>query len=89
MTWLARQDTPEVADAIWSLQNADSPLTVLRALADLRDAGAMLVDRAVAEARAEQATWDAIAQAMRVSRQAVHRRYGSTAVEPGNAEPLP
>lgn len=87
MTWLLRQNVPEVADAIWQVQHAESALTVLRAIADLRESGTMLADRAVRECRAEGITWDAIADAMRVSRQAVHRRYASIDAARESGEP--
>lgn len=85
--WIEQQDIPEFQDALWSLQHAESPLTVIRAAADIREHAIAFVDRAVLSARADGATWEQIAEAMRVSRQAVHRRYAKDDAERESAEP--
>jgi hypothetical protein len=86
--WIEQQEeTTEFADALWALQHAESPLTVLRAIADVREYAISFQDTAVRAAREGGATWEQIAEAMRVSRQAVHRRYAKDDAERESAEP--
>ena len=75
MPWLDDHERPELHDAFWSLQHAESALTVLRAIADIRRFTEIVVEAAVKEARESGATWEEIAGALRLTRQAVHRRF--------------
>jgi hypothetical protein len=74
-SWLEDHEWPEFHDAFWSLQHAESALTVLRAIADIRGFTEIVIEAAVKDARANGATWEEIAGAMRLTRQAVHRRF--------------
>ena len=65
-------------DAFWSLQHAESALTILRAIADIRGFSEIVIEAAVKDARANGATWEDIAGAMRLTRQAVHRRFAGS-----------
>ena len=62
----------------WSLQHAESALTVLRAIADIRGFSEIVVEAAVKDPRENGATWEDIAGAMRLTRQAVHRRFAGS-----------
>jgi hypothetical protein len=75
MAWLDEHEFPELHDSIWNLQHAESPLTVLRAISDLQGFGQVITTAAVRDARERGITWQEIADALRLSRQAVHRRY--------------
>jgi hypothetical protein len=75
MAWLEEHEFPELHDSIWNLQHAESPLTVLRAISDLQGFGQVITTAAVRDARDMGITWQEIADALRLSRQAVHRRY--------------
>ena len=72
---MADHEWPELHDAFWGLQHAESALTVLRAIADIRGFTEIVIEAAVKDARGERATWEDIAGAMRLTRQAVHRRF--------------
>ena len=56
----------------------DDPLRALGAAARLQREVARVETIAVRRARARGATWAEIAEALGVSRQAVHRRYGGS-----------
>jgi hypothetical protein len=77
MSWLAAHEFPELHDSIWNLQHAESPLTVLRAISDLQGFGQVITTAAVHDARTQGISWQEIADALRLSRQAVHRRYAA------------
>ena len=77
MSWLAENEFPELHDSIWNLQHAESPLTVLRAISDLQGFGQVITSAAVQDARKQGISWQEIADALRLSRQAVHRRYAA------------
>ena len=77
MAWLDDHEWPELHDAFWSLQHAESAVTVLRAIADIRGFTEIVIEAAVKDARDNGATWEDIAQAMRLTRQAVHRRFAA------------
>jgi hypothetical protein len=77
MSWLAEHEFPELHDSIWNLQHAESPLTVLRAISDLQGFGQVITTAAVQDARDQGISWQEIADALRLSRQAVHRRYAA------------
>ncbi len=78
MAWLDDHEWPELHDAFWSLQHAESALTVLRAIADIRGFTEIVVEAAVKDARENGATWEEIAGALRLTRQAVHRRFAQS-----------
>jgi hypothetical protein len=73
--WLDDHEWPELHDSFWSLQHAESAVTVLRAIADIRGFTEIVVEAAVKDARENGATWEEIAGALRLTRQAVHRRF--------------
>jgi hypothetical protein len=73
-TLLAKQ-APRIDDAMWLLRHATSPLVALHAIADLRRSVIESEQILVNEARKEGHTWEAIAEALGESRQAVHRRH--------------
>ena len=81
MAWLDDHEWPELHDAFWSLHHAESALTVLRAIADLRGFTEIVIEAAVKDARKNGATWEEIAEALRLTRQAVHRRFAGLADE--------
>jgi hypothetical protein len=78
VSWLDEHEFPELHDAFWNLQHAESPLTVLRAISDLQGFGQVITEAAVKDARTRGITWEEIADALRISRQAVHRRYAAS-----------
>ena len=84
MPWLEEHGFPELHDSIWNLQHAESPLTVLRAISGLQGFGQVITTAAAQDAREHGVTWQEIADALRLSRQAVHRRYAQG--EPGEEE---
>lgn len=57
------------------VRRAKAPLDVLRALADRKALRDELERVAVTEARQSGATWEEIGEALRLPRQAVHRRF--------------
>ena len=65
----------EMRDALFLLEHAVDPLTVLRAGAILRTIGHTIREQATADARLAGHTWGEIGEANRTSRQAEHRRF--------------
>lgn len=68
-------DHSAMDDALYTLVRVDDPLLVLRAMATLRTWGDRIIEEAVLDARAGGCTWEQIAEALRRSRQSVHRQY--------------
>jgi hypothetical protein len=68
-------DMTGVDDAIWTLRHAESPLVALRALASTQRWIDEQSEGYVRLAREDGASWEMIAQALGVTRQAAHRRY--------------
>jgi len=69
-------DTP--LTAIAGRFDDEDPLQVLRAIVELNKEVGRREAVAVRRARMKGLTWSEIAQAMGVSRQAVHRKYGGS-----------
>jgi hypothetical protein len=78
--WIDHIDTGPRDDALYALEHADDPLLVLRALADLYEWRRATTDLAVIDARKAGASWEDIAQALRRSRQSVHRQWSDVDV---------
>lgn len=76
MAWadVYRKD-PRWGDAVWLLTHTDNPLVVLRALTDARTLTDTMLVHAVNDARTQGATWEQVADALRVTRQAAHSRF--------------
>ena len=74
MPWLDDHEWPVLHDAFWSLRTRSCSY-VFRAIADIRGFTEIVVEAAVKDAREHGATWEDIAGAMRLTRQAVHRRF--------------
>lgn len=66
---------PRWVDVTWMLAHAENPLVVLRVLTDARTLSDEVIEAAVLAARERGDTWEQIAEALRVSRQAAHARY--------------
>lgn len=64
-------------DMRWRLDHADEPVLVLRTLSDLLLLARHAEHLAVVEARGRGISWTKIAEALRRSRQSVHRQYAS------------
>ena len=79
MAWLDGIDHRGLDDALFTLRRANDPILVLRVLVDLRGWGDVMTRLAVAEARRQGRSWDDVAEALRVSRQAAHRRFAGLA----------
>ncbi|WP_110241897.1 helix-turn-helix domain-containing protein [Nocardioides gilvus] len=56
--------------------SGDDPLTGLRAVRSLRELATRLEDLQVSRARESGLSWQEIADALGVSRQAVHKKHG-------------
>lgn len=65
----------EDADVWWECSVAQSPLIRLRAVHKMRLVLDRLERNAVVVARSRGESWEHIAEALRVSRQAAHRRF--------------
>jgi hypothetical protein len=80
VAWIDRlDDVKEMDDLLYALHHADDPLLVSRLMAELRTWGDLITRAAVVDARTKGATWDDIATALRVSKQAAQKRFGPTA----------
>lgn len=75
MPWIDDFVDESYLSARYNLHHADNPLLVLRAVCDLQRWAADLERLAVEAARQEGEPWSAIAEALRRSRQSVHRQY--------------
>ncbi|SDG56203.1 hypothetical protein SAMN05421505_105173 [Sinosporangium album] len=61
-----------------ALAHGDDPLEALRAAAELQREAARLEAVQVRRARVQGRTWAEIAEALGVSKQAVHKKYGGS-----------
>lgn len=79
MPWLKDHfdDYTAMEDAHYLFYRIDEPLAMLRTMATLRRWGDEINRLAVEDARQAGATWEEIAEAMRRSKQSVHRQYAS------------
>jgi hypothetical protein len=73
--WITQHADQEWESAIYLIRAATEPMIVLRAFADVSTSLQRLMHEAVADARKQGATWDDIALALRISKQAAHRRF--------------
>ena len=75
VAWVDGAGNTGLDDLLFTLRRAEDPVLVVRMLADLRRWGDTVTRLAVADARRQGRSWDDIAEALRVSRQAAHHRF--------------
>jgi hypothetical protein len=75
--WLIQFWTdPDVAEIVYILRTTTDPLVALRALARAQDHWDTFTARAVMDCREQGLSWNEIAIALGVSRQAAQKRFG-------------
>ena len=77
VAWVDGVDNTGLDDFLFTLSRAEDPVLVVRVLADLRRWSDTVTRLAVVDARRQGRSWDDIAEALRVSRQAAHHRFAS------------
>ena len=75
MSWYDEHETSEGRDTLFTLQHANEPLLVLRALSARITQLDTLMFQAVADCRRQGHTWSEVARALGVSRQAAQSRF--------------
>ncbi|HET7744409.1 MAG TPA: hypothetical protein VFK76_06660 [Gaiellaceae bacterium] len=78
MSWYDEHETSEGRDTLFTLQHANEPLLVLRALSARITQLDTLMFQAVADCRRQGHTWSEVARALGVSRQAAQARFAET-----------
>jgi hypothetical protein len=78
--WLIQRISEEVLAryrrAMFRVRSSNEPLVILDALTEMQEILQQIERAAVAEARAQGATWSQVAEALNRTRQAVEQRFG-------------
>jgi hypothetical protein len=75
--WILGRLSPEAERARFVIMHASDPLVVVQALGVIAIENERLLHESVADARAQGHTWQLIADALGVTRQAAQRRFGN------------